>query len=239
MFASAASFVSSFLFSGTVSYLKSDHLKVFVYALLRSSTQAGNWLEVIDERSRPSNNSCSLTRFRRNLNLIRFSCVASSHQSGGRLEAMPRLSVASFSGQWPAVVRLAWGGAVAYVTLNQPLIHTSDTRASPHDNSVRWRLLWGAGERAGTDNSTVNIYVLLFILWEQHFYFHIPFLLWSIQKWIKRLLNLIGWKIQPFWFWWQTDGTVQTLSCENLWNRPFGQWRWEISADDISINNGT
>lgn len=33
-----------------------------------------------------------------------------------------------------------------------------------------------------------------------HFHFHIPFLLWPIQKWIKRLLNLIGRKIQPFCF---------------------------------------
>lgn len=70
-----------------------------------ASFQARNWLEVIDERSRPSNKSCSLMRFRRNFNLICLSCMASSHQSDLRLEAMPRLSVASFSGQWPAVVR--------------------------------------------------------------------------------------------------------------------------------------
>lgn len=220
MFASAASFVSCFLFSGNVSYFKSDQLKVFADASLHSFIQAGNWLEVMDGRSRPLEKSCSLMRFWRNFNIISFSCVASSHQSDRGLEAMQRLSVASFSGQWPAVLRPSWGGAAAGVTLNQPLIHTSETHASPYDNSVRWRPLWEARERAGTGNSTVNIYVPLFILWEQHFYFHIPFLLWSIQKWIRRSLNLIGWKSQPFWFWWQTDNTVQTLSSKTCETDP-------------------
>ena len=78
-------------------------------------------------------------------------------QVGGEAEVKCRLFLRSVT---QAVVRPAWGGAVANVRPNQPRVQTSET----HENSVRGRLLWEAREGAETDKSTVNIYVLSFIL---------------------------------------------------------------------------
>lgn len=106
-------------------------------------------------------------------------------------------------------------------TVNQPPIQTSETH-TPKLSMTQYRGGgWGViveGQRRRVTSRdwphTVNVYVSLFILREKLFHFHFQFSFYygAIQNRVKRLLNLIGWKIQSFCFWWQTGVTVHTLS---------------------------
>lgn len=99
------------------------------------------------------------------------------------------------------------------VTVNQPLILQRHTLYCmiPQQVGMGVGSYYGRQRRLVTIGDwphTVNVYVSLFIHREAfHFYF-----LRSIQNQVKRLLNLIGWKIQLLCFRWQTGGTVHTLS---------------------------
>lgn len=127
---------------------------------------------------------------------------------------------------------------------------------SPYDNSVcgGWGVLYGRGEKAsdeqGLDTHSKCLCVIIHPQREVlHFHPQMNFFLCSIWNQVKRLLNLIGWKIQSFCFWWQTGGTVYFILwvsghfiCEwlweSLWNWFIAQQSCEISADYFPLTTG-
>lgn len=124
------------------------------------------------------------------------------------------LSLSTFSDpqKWPWLCDAA--ASAVSVTLNQPLMQASETHTSLDYNSIGRGGYYGRAEKASRDGLATHSKCLCVIIHPPrqaiHFHSQSPFLLWSIQNQDKRLLNLIGWKIWWFCFWWRTGATVHT-----------------------------